>query len=87
MAPLKPLVNFKFKLFIFPVLVDPSNSKSIVAETNILLPPSLELQDGSNKSLFTTRVSSFYIIVGAKIPISFDFDLIVPKPKKAKKVG
>ncbi len=87
MAPLKPPANFKFKHFFSPILVDPSsNSKSIVAKINILLPPSLELQDGSIKSLFTTKVSSVNIIVGVEKPISLDSDPIVLKPKKAKKV-
>jgi hypothetical protein len=87
MAPLKPHVNFKFKHLFFPILVDLfSNSKSIVAKINILLPPSLELQDGSSKSLFTTKVSSVGIIVGVEKPISLDSDPIVPKPKKAKNV-
>jgi len=46
----------------------------------------LELQDGSSKSLFTTKVSSLRIVVNAKKPISLDSNPIVPKPKKAKKV-
>ncbi len=35
-------------------------------KTSILLPPSLELQDGTNKSLFTTNASNLGTIVGAK---------------------
>jgi len=78
MVPLKPLINFKFKHFFFLVLVDPSSSsRSIVAETSILLPHSLELQDGSSKSLFIISVFSLSTI-GAKKPISLDFDNIVP---------
>ncbi len=57
-----------------------------MAKTNILLAPSLELQDGGSKSLFITKVSSLRIIVGVKIPSSLDFNPIVPKPKKANKV-
>jgi hypothetical protein len=80
MAPLKPLVNFKFRHFIFLVLVNPSsNFKSIVAKTNILLPLSLELQDVSSKSLFTTNVSSLGIAIGAEKLISLNSDPIVPK--------
>jgi hypothetical protein len=48
-----------------------------VAETSILLPHSLELQDGSSKSLFIISVFSLSTI-GAKKPISLDFDNIVP---------
>jgi hypothetical protein len=36
--------------------------------------------------LFTIGAFSSSIIVGVEEPISFDFDLIVPKPKKDKKV-
>jgi hypothetical protein len=78
MVPLKPPINFKFKLFFSLVLVNPSsNSRSIVAETSILLLHSLELQDGSSKSLYMTNVFSLSTI-GAKKPISLDFDHIVP---------
>jgi hypothetical protein len=56
-----------------------------VAKTSILLPPSLELQGGSSKSLFTTGVSFSSILVGAKKPISFYFDHIVPKTKTIRK--
>jgi len=83
MAPLKPLANFNSKHFSFLVPIDPSsNSKSIVAKTNILLPPSL--QDGSNKSLFIVGASSSGIAIGAKKLISFDSNPIVPKLKKAR---
>jgi len=57
-----------------------------VAKTRILLPPSLELQDGSSKPLFTTSDSNLSTIVGVEERISLDSDPIVPKPKKAKKV-
>jgi hypothetical protein len=56
-----------------------------LVETSILLPPSLELQDGSNKSLFTASVSSLGTIVGAKKPMSL-YSNPIPKLKKAKKV-
>ncbi len=55
-----------------------------MAKTSIFLPPSLELQDGSRKSLFTTGASSTSIIVGVEKLISLDFDHIVPKTKKAR---
>jgi hypothetical protein len=43
MAPLKPPMNFKFRHFFSLVFIDlSSDSKSIVAKTNILLPPSLD---------------------------------------------
>jgi hypothetical protein len=88
MAPLKPLANFKFKHIFSLVLVDPSSSsKFIVAKTSILLPPSLELQDGNSKSLFTTSAFNLGIIVSAKKPISLDYDPIVPKPKKPKRLN
>jgi hypothetical protein len=86
MAPLKPPTNFKFKRFFSLVLVNPfSSSKSIVAKTSILLPPSSKFQDGSTKSLFTTGASSSSIVVGVEKPISLDFDHIVPNTKKATK--
>jgi hypothetical protein len=84
MAPLKPLTNFKFKHFFSLIFVNPFfSSKSIVEETSIVLPHSLEFQNGGSKSLFTTSVSSSSILVGAKKLISLDFDHIVPKTKKA----
>jgi hypothetical protein len=84
MAPLKPLANFKSRHFSFLVPIDPSSSsKSIVAKTSILLAPSL--RGGSSKSLFIVDASSGTTI-GAKEPISFDSNPIVPKPKKIKKV-
>ncbi len=55
-----------------------------MAKTSIFLPPSLELQDGSRKSLFTTGASSTSIIVGVEKLISLNFDHIVPKTKKAR---
>jgi hypothetical protein len=86
MIALKPPTNFKFKHFFSLVFINhSSSSKSIVAKTSILLPPSLELQDGSSKSLFTTSVSFSSILVGAEKPISFYFDHIVPKTKKIRK--
>jgi hypothetical protein len=86
MGPLKPPTNFKFKHFFPLVLINPSSSsKSIVAKTNILLPPSLEIQDGSIKSLFTIGASSSSILVGVEKPISLDFNHIVPKTKN--KIG
>jgi hypothetical protein len=82
MAPLKPLANFKFKHF----PIDPSsNFKSMMAEISVLLPPSLEPQNGSSKSSVTISASSLGTTVGAKKPISLDFDLIVPKPKNTMK--
>jgi hypothetical protein len=85
MAPLKPLANFKSRHFSFLVPIDPSSSsKSIVAKTSILLAPSL--QDGSSKSLFIVDASFLGTTIGAKEPISFDSNPIVPKPKKVKKV-
>jgi hypothetical protein len=57
-----------------------------VKETRILLHPSFELQDGSSKFLFIASVSSLGTTISVKKPTSFDFDPIVPKPKKAKKV-
>jgi hypothetical protein len=57
-----------------------------VSKIIILLPPSLELQDGSSKSLFKVGVSSSCTIVGVEKPISFYSNPIVPKLKKAKKV-
>jgi hypothetical protein len=84
MAPLKPLANFKSRHFSFLVPIDPSSSSnSIVAKTSILLAPSL--RGGSSKSLFIVDASSGTTI-GAKEPISFDSNPIVPKPKKIKKV-
>jgi hypothetical protein len=82
MAPLKPFTNFKFK-HIFNSF---SSSKFIVTKTRILLPPSLELQNGSSKPLFTTCASNLGIIVGVEKRISLDSNPIVPKPKKTKKV-
>jgi hypothetical protein len=65
------------------VPIDPSSgSKSIVAKTSILLPPSL--QDGSSKSLFIVGASSLGTTIGAEELISFGSNPIVPKPKKAK---
>ncbi len=55
-----------------------------MAKTSIFLPPSLELQDGSRKSLFTTGASFTSTIVGVEKLISFGFDHIVPKTKKAR---
>jgi len=57
-----------------------------VVETNILLPLSPKLQDGISKSFFTIGASSLGIVISAKKPILFYFDLIVPKPKKARRV-
>jgi hypothetical protein len=56
-----------------------------VAKIIILLPPSLELQDGSSKSLFIVGVFSSCTIVGVEEPISFYSNPIVPKLKKANK--
>ncbi len=56
-----------------------------MAKICVLLPSSLELQNGCNKSLLTTSVSSSSTIVGVEKPISIDSNPIVPKPKKAKK--
>jgi len=57
-----------------------------VAKKSILLAPSLELQDGSSKSLFTTGVFSLGIVVGVEKLMSFDSNPTIPKPKKANKV-
>jgi hypothetical protein len=84
MAPLKPFANFKFKHF----PIDPSsNFKSIMVEISILLPPSLDPQNGSSKSSVTTSASSLGTTIGVKSPISLDFDLIVPKPKNTMKTN
>jgi hypothetical protein len=85
MAPLKSPANanFKSRHFSFLVPIDlSSSSKSIVAKTSILLPPSL--QDGSSKSLFIVGASSLGTTIGAEELISFGSNPIVPKPKKAK---
>jgi len=37
--------------------------------------------------LFIVGVPSFGIVISAEEPISFNFDPIVPKPKKARKIN
>jgi hypothetical protein len=87
MALLKPPTNFKFRHFFFWFLLIFLLVPNLLQQKQVICcPPSLELQDGSSKSLFTANVSFLSTIISVEKPMSLDFNPTIPKPKKAKKV-
>ncbi len=88
MAPLKPFTNFKFKHIFSLVPINPfSSSQFIVTKTRILLPPSLELQNGSSKPLFTTSASNLGTIVGVENVFHLILTLLFQNQRKPRRLN